>query len=397
MSRSRNGQLLYGRVTSEKLPDAIMEPDLRRDLTRTVLAVLIIGGLIAASLWIVRPFLAATIWATMIAVTTWPVLRTLQTRLWGKRWLAATVMTAALLLIFVIPLSAAIGTIVANASEIVDWANRFSDVKLPRPPEFVEKIPIVGEKTANLWREYADKGPEELAEIVRPYASRVASWFVAEVGNFGLVTLQFLLTVVISAILYMTGEDAGRWIRRFGRRLAGERGDQVVRLAGQAIRGVALGVVVTAFVQSVLGGIGLAIAGVPFAAVLTAVMFMLALAQIGAVPVLLGAAAWLWWKGDTGWFAALLVWTIVVGSLDNILRPVLIKKGADLPLLLIFAGVIGGLFAFGLLGLFVGPVLLAVAYTLLDAWVAETPEAEVNPATAARRPLHSPPPTAESD
>ena len=368
-----------------------MEQDLRRDLTRTVFAVLIIGGLIAASLWIVRPFLAATIWATMIVVTTWPVLRTLQVRLWGKRWLAATVMTAALLLIFVIPLSAAIGTIVANAGEIVDWANRFSDVKLPRPPEFVEKIPIIGEKTANLWREYADKGSEELAEIVRPYASRVGSWFVAEVGNFGLVTLQFLLTVVISAILYMTGEDAARWVRRFGRRLAGERGDQVVRLAGQAIRGVALGVVVTAFVQSVLGGIGLAIAGVPFAAVLTAVMFMLALAQIGAVPVLLGGLAWLWWKDHTGWFVALLIWTIVVGSLDNILRPVLIKKGADLPLLLIFAGVIGGLFAFGLLGLFVGPVLLAVSYTLLDAWVAEAPDADVTTATTAQRHARSPP------
>ena len=354
-----------------------MEHDLRRDLTRTVLAVLIIGGLIAASLWIVRPFLAATIWATMIAVTTWPVLRTLQRRLWGKRWLAATVMTGALLLIFVIPLSAAIGTIVANAGEIVDWANRLSEVKLPKPPKFVEKIPIVGEKTANLWREYADKGSEELVEIVRPYASRTASWFVAEVGNFGLVALQFLLTVVISAILYMIGEDAARWVRRFGRRLAGERGEQVVRLAGLAIRGVALGVVVTAFVQSVLGGIGLAIAGVPFAAVLTALMFMLALAQIGAVPVLLGGLAWLWWKDETGWFVALLIWTIVVASLDNILRPVLIKRGADLPLLLIFAGVIGGLFAFGLLGLFVGPVLLAVGYTLLDAWVAEAPDDEV--------------------
>ena len=366
-----------------------MEHDLRRDLTRTVLAVLIIGGLIAASLWIVRPFLAATIWATMIAVTTWPVLRTLQRRLWGKRWLAATVMTAALLLIFVIPLSAAIGTIVANAGEIVDWANRFSDVKLPQPPEFVEKIPIVGEKTANLWREYADKGSEELAEIVRPYASRVATWFVAEVGNFGLVTLQFLLTVVISAILYMIGEDAARWVRRFGRRLAGERGEQVVRLAGLAIRGVALGVVVTAFVQSVLGGIGLAIAGVPFAAVLTALMFMLALAQIGAVPVLLGGLAWLWWKDETGWFVALLIWTIVVGSLDNILRPVLIKRGADLPLLLIFAGVIGGLFAFGLLGLFVGPVLLAVGYTLLDAWVAEAPDADADVATTTTAQRHA--------
>jgi predicted PurR-regulated permease PerM len=367
-----------------------MEQDLRRDLTRTVFAILIIGGLIAASLWILRPFLAATIWSTMIVVTTWPILRTIQSRLWGKRWLAATVMTVALLLVFVIPLSAAIGTIVANAGEIVDWANRLSDVKLPPPPEFVEKIPIIGEKAANVWREYADKGSEELAEIVRPYASRVTSWFVAEVGNFGLVTLQFLLTVVISAILYMTGEDAARWVRRFGRRLAGERGDHVVRLAGQAIRGVALGVVVTAFVQSVLGGIGLAIAGVPFAAVLTAVMFMLALAQIGPLPVLLGALGWLWWQGNTGWFVALLVWTIVVGSLDNILRPILIRKGADLPLLLIFAGVIGGLFAFGLLGLFVGPVLLAVAYTLLDAWVSEAPDVDVPTATAAKRPVHSP-------
>jgi predicted PurR-regulated permease PerM len=137
---------------------------------------------------------------------------------------------------------------------------------------------------------------------------------------------------------------------------------------------VALGVVVTALVQSLLGGIGLAVAGVPFATVLTAVMFMLALAQIGAVPVLLCGLAWLWWKDATGWFVALLVWTVIVGSMDNVLRPILIKKGADLPLLLIFAGVIGGLFAFGLLGLFVGPVILAVAYTLLDAWVAEAAE-----------------------
>ncbi len=372
-----------------------MEQDLRRDLTRTLFAILIIGGLIAASVWILRPFLAATIWSTMIVVTTWPILRKLQSRLWGKRWLATTIMTVALLLVFVAPFSAAIGTIVANAGEIGDWTNRFSHVKLPPPPEFVEKIPIIGQKAAKVWGEYADKGSEELAEIVRPYAARVASWFVAEVGNFGLVTIQFLLTVVISAIFYMTGDDTARWVRRFGRRLAGERGDQVVRLAGQAIRGVALGVVVTALVQSVLGGIGLAIAGVPFAAMLTAVMFMLALAQIGPLPVFIGALVWLWWQGNTGWFVALLIWTIAVGSLDNILRPILIKRGADLPLLLIFAGVIGGLFAFGLLGLFVGPVLLAVAYTLLDAWVSEASDADAPEGGAPARPAHSPSPGAE--
>jgi predicted PurR-regulated permease PerM len=372
-----------------------MEQDLRRDLTRTVFAILIIGGLIAASVWILRPFLAATIWSTMIVVTTWPILRTLQSRLWGKRWIATTIMTAALLLVFVVPFSAAIGTIVANAGEIVDWTSRFSHVKLPPPPEFVEKVPIIGEKAANVWREYADKGSEELAEIVRPYAVRVTGWFVSEVGSFGLVSIQFLLTVVISAILYTIGEDTARWVLRFGRRLAGQRGDHVVRLAGQAIRGVALGIVVTALVQSVLGGIGLAIAGVPFAAVLTAVMFMLALAQIGVLPVLLGGLGWLWWQDHTGWFVALLIWTIAVGSLDNILRPILIKKGADLPLLLIFAGVIGGLFAFGLLGLFVGPVLLAVAYTLLDAWVSEASDADAPESVAAATPAHSPTPGAK--
>ena len=367
-----------------------MEQDLRRDLTRTVLAILIIGGLIVASVWILRPFLAATIWSAMIVVTTWPILRALQSRLWGKRWLATTIMTAALLLVFVIPFSAAIGTIVANANTIVGWASRLSDVKLPPPPEFVEKVPIVGDKAASVWREYADKGSEELAEIVQPYAVRVSGWFVSEVGSFGLVTLQFLLTVVISAILYMSGEDAARWVRLFGRRLAGERGDHVVRLAGQAIRGVALGVVVTALVQSVLGGIGLAIAGVPFAAMLTAVMFMLALAQIGPLPVLLGGLAWLWWQDHTGWFVVLLIVTVAVGSLDNILRPILIRKGADLPLLLIFSGVIGGLFAFGLLGLFVGPVLLAVAYTLLDAWVSEVPDADIPASVDATRPPRPP-------
>ena len=368
-----------------------MEQDLRRDLTRTVFAVLIIGGLIAASIWILRPFLAATIWSTMIVVTTWPILRTLEARLWGKRWLATTVMTVVLLLVFVVPLSAAIGTIVVNADTIVDWANRLSEVKLPPPPEFLAKIPIVGEKGTAVWREYADKGSEELAEIIRPYAVRVTTWFVSEVGSFGLVTLQFLLTVIICAILFTTGEDAARWVRRFGRRLAGDRGEHVVRLAGQAIRGVALGVVVTALVQSVLGGIGLAIAGVPFAAVLTAVIFMLALAQIGPLPVLIGGLVWLWWQGNTGWFVALLIWSIAVGSMDNILRPILIKKGADLPLLLIFAGVIGGLFAFGLLGLFVGPVLLAVAYTLLDAWVSETPDDDVPMSAVTAQSPHSPP------
>jgi len=147
-----------------------------------------------------------------------------------------------------------------------------------------------------------------------------------------------------------------------------------VVLAGQAIRGVALGVGVTAVVQSALGGIGLAIVGIPFAGLLTAVMLLLCIAQLGPGLVLFSAVVWVYWSGDSGWGTFLLIWSVIVVVLDNFLRPVLIKLGADLPLLLILAGVIGGLFAFGLVGIFVGPVVLAVVYTLLGEWISDEDE-----------------------
>ena len=155
----------------------------------------------------------------------------------------------------------------------------------------------------------------------------------------------------------------------FARRLAGAEGEAAATLAGKAARGVALGVVVTAIVQTALGGIGLGIAKVPGASVLTAVMLMLCLAQVGAGPVLIPAVIWLYWKGSVTWAIVLLVFTVLALTIDNVLRPVLIRKGADLPLILIFAGVIGGLVAFGVVGLFVGPVVLAIASTMLRAWV----------------------------
>jgi len=345
--------------------------EMQRDLTRTALALLFIAILIGFSFWILRPFLGAIVWATMIVVATWPLMVAAQARLWGKRALAVTVMTLALLLVLVVPLSLAIGTIVSNADTIAGWAKSLATFKVPPPPEWLSKLPVVGGKAVLAWEQVAAAGIEELAAKAAPYAGSVTRWFVAEVGSFGMVFVQFLLTIVIAAIMYANGERAAAGVRSFGRRLAGPRGEDSFRLAGQAIRGVALGVVVTAIAQSVAGGIGLAVAGVPFAAILTAVMFMLAIAQLGPVLVLAPAVIWVYWSGSTGWGTFLLIWTVAVGTMDNFLRPILIKKGADLPLLLIFAGVIGGLMAFGLIGIFVGPVVLAVGYTLLAAWVSE--------------------------
>jgi predicted PurR-regulated permease PerM len=225
-----------------------------------------------------------------------------------------------------------------------------------------------------MWGDFAALGREDLAKKLAPYAGAVVGWFVAQIGSFGMMALQFLLTVVVSAILFATGETAAEGVRHFGRRLAGTQGENTVVLAGQAIRGVALGVVVTAFVQAILSGIGLAVAGVPFATILTAIIFMLAVAQVGAGLVMLGGIVWLFWTGSIAWGLALVLWTILTGPvLHNTLRPILIKRGADLPLLLVLAGVIGGLIAFGLVGIFIGPMVLAVSYRLLEAWVYREP------------------------
>lgn len=142
-----------------------------------------------------------------------------------------------------------------------------------------------------------------------------------------------------------------------------------MRLAGQAIRGVALGVVVTAIGQTLIAGVGLAIAGVPLASILTVLIFVLCIAQIGPILIMLPAVIWLFISDQPGWGTFLLVWTVIVGTMDNVVRPILIKKGADLPLLLIFTGVIGGLISLGLIGIFVGPVILAVSHTLMEAWL----------------------------
>jgi predicted PurR-regulated permease PerM len=315
----------------------------------------------------------------MIVVATWPVMRWLQARLAGSRTLAVAAMTCGLLLVLVLPVSLAVGKIAANGREIVEWSASLRSFTLPAPPPWLATLPVVGTAASDAWQTLAAGGLAELASAAAPYSAMAVLWTAGMLRGVGSLLLQFLLTVALTAVMYAKGEDAAEALLRFGRRLAGEPGDRVVRLAAQAIRGVALGVVVTATVQSALAGIGLAVAGVPFAPLLAAVAFILCIAQIGPVLVLGPAVAWLYWQGAAGTATGLLVWTVVVTTLDNILRPMLMTKGADLPMLLMFAGVMGGLFAFGLIGVFVGPVVLAVTYTLLGAWIGDQPEANGAP------------------
>ncbi len=343
------------------------------NLTRVVLGVafiLLIGG---TSLYILRPFLPGLIWATMIVVATWPMLIAIQRRLGGKRVLAVAVMMTLLLVIVIGPLVSLATTIAGQAERLADLKN--IDLRIPEPPEWVESIPLIGSKASEEWKKIAEAGPASLASRLTPYMAQIGTWLLSQLGGLGGVVVHLLVTFLFCGVLYASGETGATGARRFFRRLQGPRGDAIVVLAGASIRAVALGIVVTAVVQTALGALGFLVAGVPYVALLSVLMLICCVAQIGPGLVLFGGVAWLWYTGEHTWSIALGVWSIGVASLDNVLRPVLIRRGADLPLILILLGVIGGLLAFGLVGLFVGPVVLAVAYTLGVAWVKDGEEA----------------------
>jgi predicted PurR-regulated permease PerM len=341
----------------------------RLDLTRTVIAVLFIALLIVAPFWVLKPFLGAIVWATVLAVATWPIMCRLQKWLWGKRSLAVTAMTLGLLGALVIPVAALVIGAVENVDEVKSFVANAPNYHIPPAPAWLGKLPLVGGKAEAMWTSAASAGVPALAAKVGPHVRGIASSFGAELGSVGAFFVQFLLTVAIQAVMFARGESAVAGVRAFARRVGGSSGEQVVDLAGGTIHAVAMGVVVTAAAQAVFAGLGLAIAHVPLAAALTLVIFVLCLAQLSPLLTFTPLVIWSFYAKGVGWGVFMIVLAIATDLLSDFLQPLLLKKGVKLPTLVTLSGVVGGLMSFGLIGLFVGPVLLAVTYTLLTAWV----------------------------
>jgi predicted PurR-regulated permease PerM len=354
------------------------------DLARNLLVVVILSALMIGSLYVLKPFLFGLIWATTIVVATWPVMLAVQRRCGGRRWLATVAMLIVLLVVIVLPLYQAISTLALHGGAIMTAIKGLPDYALMAPPGWVRGIPLGGERIAHEWQALADAGAGGLLARLEPYITMAAKWLLSNAAIVGVFVMHMLITIVIAGILYSQGDVAANFMQRFANRLAGHRGVAAIRLAGLSIRAVALGIVVTAVVQSALGGLGLWIAGVPAAGIITALMLMLCLAQLGPFLPLLGGVIWLFQNDMKVAAVLLLVWAVLVTMLDNLLRPLLIKRGVNLSMLLILAGVLGGMFAFGIVGLFIGPVILAVTSTLLKAWVDEVPPPAADASLAAR-------------
>jgi predicted PurR-regulated permease PerM len=357
------------------------------DVTHAALSVAFLAVLATATFWVLSPFLTSVLWATIISVAIWPLLIRLESVVGGRRGLAVAIITTAILLVVFVPVTLALMTIVRNAQTVTTELRNLQEIALPAAPPWLERIPFGGARLAAQWTWFTGLDPERRLGELTPYVQAALQWFAVKAGSVGMMLLQFLLTAIISAIMLANGETARGGLLRFADRLAGRQGREAAMQAAAAIRGVVLGVVVTALIQAAIGGAGLWIAGLPAAALLTAVMLFLCLAQLGPMLVLVPAVVWLYWSGSTGAGTALLVIAVITGALDNVVRPWLIKRGANLPLVLIFAGVIGGLLAFGIIGLFIGPVVLTVAYTLLAAWVSDGTAAPTDRETIARASL----------
>jgi predicted PurR-regulated permease PerM len=346
------------------------------DVTHITLAVLCIAVLAAATFQVISPFLTAILWAGIISITAWPLVLRLDAALGRGRGLTVTIITLAILLVMFVPLVLAIGTIVDNAQNIGEQIRLIQSLELPPAPAWLERVPLVGARAATEWRSFIALDDAQRANVITPYLQGALRWMAAEAGSIGAMLLQFLLTTIITAIMLANGETIRNGTESFAARLAGQQGVDAAVLAAGAVRGVVLGVVGTALIQTLIGGGALMLTGVPAAALLAAVMLFLCLAQLGPVLVVAPAIIWLYWSGRSGAGTVLLVLGFIAATIDNVIRPVLIRRGANLPLVLIFAGVIGGLIAFGIIGLFIGPVVLAVTHTLLKAWV-QAPEREV--------------------
>ena len=329
----------------------------------------LVALLVAWCFQIVRPFIEPVVWGIIIAVAVYPAYRKIETAVGGRRAIAATVFTVLMLILLIGPSVMLAGTLADSAQGLAtDLSDR--TLSIPPPPERVGSWPIIGPQLERFWRLASSNLGDALNQI-RPQVAVFGRWLLETVAGLGLGLLQFVVSIVIAGVLLANAGAGGRTARAIAARLAGERGAAYAELGQATVRSVARGILGVAVIQALLAGLGFLAAGVPAAGLLALICLLLSVVQIGPAIVLLGAVIYLFSTADTHVAVIFLFWSIFVALIDNVLKPILLGRGVNVPMLVIFVGAIGGLLASGIIGLFVGSIVLALSYTLFKAWIDE--------------------------
>lgn len=335
-----------------------------------VLAIIVVG-----CFFVLAPFLTALLWGFILVCTTWPLFHAARRLVRGSDTWASLLMTLGIAAVVIGPFVVVGFSLADDAAQLLELGKRVFAEGPPQAPAWVSNLPVIGPRTAAYWNDMTSDRTHLLDELKANLDTiRTVAIGSGAVLARGLIALAF--SVFIAFFLYRDGEAMARRLMGTIVRIFGERGRHLAALAVNTTRGVVYGILGTALAQGVLAGIGFEIAGVPAAALLGLVTFFLSPIPIGPPLVWLPAAAWLYFHGQTGWAIFIIVWgAAVVSSVDNFLKPLIISRGSNMPFVLVLLGVLGGAVAFGFIGVFLGPTLLAIGYALLAEWSREPGEA----------------------
>jgi len=361
-------------------PATALRPSWSRDeITHVVIR---LGLLILLFYWsfvLLRPFVSILVWSVMLAVALYPAFDWLSAHLGHRPRIAAVLTTLIVLAVFMGP-AAWLGIGLVEGLRSVSAHLTSGDIAIPSPPAGVRDWPLVGPQLYDLWQKASDNLAAAFREIA-PHLKPLAAPVLSIAGSAGTGTIKFLLAVIAAGFLFPAGPRLVAATRNMLAHIVPERSQDFVALAGATIRTVAQGVIGVAVLQALFAGVVLKIAGVPNAGVLAFAVLVLGIVQIGSLPILLPVVIWIWTAKDVGAAVLITIILLLVGLSDNLLKPVLMGRGLSTPVLVIFIGVMGGTLAHGIVGLFVGPIILAVAWELLMAWTREevSGEAEAAP------------------
>lgn len=326
---------------------------------------------------LIRPFVPILAWSAVLAVAFYPVFSGLAKWLGGRPRLAAAILTIINLAIVIGPATWLGLSAVAGVRELADALNT-GELVVPSPPERVKDWPLIGAQLFDLWNQASGNIRTGLREIA-PHLKPLAGTMLSLAGNAGIGTLKFLLSVVVAGFLFPYGPRLVAAGRGFLSRIVPEQSEHFLELAGSTIRAVSQGVIGVAIIQALLAGIGFKLADVPSAGLLAFAVMLLTIVQIGAAIVILPVIIWIWMDKDFTTALLLTIFLCVVGVLDNVLKPLVMGRGLTTPTLVIFIGVIGGTLAHGIVGLFIGPIILSVAWELMAAWIRDDHAGPVGP------------------
>jgi predicted PurR-regulated permease PerM len=333
-----------------------------------ILMALLLGAIAVGCALVLRPFISAILWAAILVFTTWPVFEALRLRLRLRRSAGALLMVLLTAIVVVLPIALAAPGSAADVDRLRSMLEDTFGRGLPDPPAWVDGLPLIGPTLGDLWRSWAaDIGV--MFDAFRPYLGVVAESGFSLLLGIANGVVMFVLALFIAFFFYVYGEPLALRVHLIMRRIAGEQAERLILVTGATVRGTVYGILGTALVQGILTTFGLWLTGVPRPLLLGPLAGLLSVLPIGAPVVWIPAALWLMTTGHLAWGIFLAIYGVVaISGADNVIRPWFIARGAQLPFLVTVLGVLGGAIAFGLLGIFLGPVLLGVGFTLVNEW-----------------------------